>query len=112
MQKITPLLALLLVGGLCLPASAAFASDGFQQINTNAILGGAIGGGAGAAVGSAMGGRNGAIIGGAIGAAGGVVIATPQRREVREYHEYDDRHEYDRHRGHHQQQHHEHEHDG
>ncbi|WP_148042288.1 hypothetical protein [Pseudomethylobacillus aquaticus] len=45
----------------------------------DAVVGGAIGGGAGAAIGSAVGGRDGAIIGGAIGAATGVAITGPSR---------------------------------
>lgn len=110
MKRTNPLLALILAGGLYFPAATAFA-DGFQQIDTNAILGGAIGGGAGAAVGSAVGGRNGAIVGSAIGAAGGVAIATPQRREVRGYYDdYDERGDRGWHRGH-RGHHHGHDHD-
>lgn len=56
---------------LLIGASSAVAG----KIDTNAVLGGAIGGGTGAAVGSAVGGKNGAIIGSAIGAAAGTAIA-------------------------------------
>ena len=57
-------------------------ADGFMDVNGTSILGGALGGGAGAIVGSSIGGRDGAIIGGAIGAAAGVAIAsqTPRYR--------------------------------
>lgn len=51
-------------------AVPAYAVDG------GAVLGGAIGGGAGAAVGSAVGGKNGAIVGGAIGGATGAAIGS------------------------------------
>jgi hypothetical protein len=64
----TMLLATLLAG----VANDAFANE----ISSDAVLGGAIGGGTGAAVGSAVGGRNGAIIGGALGAATGVASHT------------------------------------
>lgn len=43
-----------------------------------AVLGGAVGAGAGAAVGHSVGGRDGAIIGGAIGAAAGAAIGHDQ----------------------------------
>lgn len=64
-------------------------------IDTNAVIGGAIGGGTGAAVGSAVGGRNGAIVGSAIGAAAGVAIATPKRSKRTVYRERVVRREYD-----------------
>jgi len=51
-------------------------------VNGNAILGGAVGGGAGAAVGSMAGGREGAIVGSALGAAAGTAIATRPRSNV------------------------------
>ncbi len=82
----------------------ASASDGFGGIDSNAVLGGALGGGAGAAVGSAVGGRNGAIVGGALGAATGVAIATPRQRVSYGYREadWDDHEHHDNgwHRGH------------
>jgi len=71
-------------------AAHSSASDGYYPVNSNAVLGGAIGGGAGAAIGSAVGGRNGAIIGSALGAGTGVAIATPQRRETHVVREYRD----------------------
>lgn len=62
---------------LALFALAAFAAPALAGgIDGNAVIGGALGGGAGAAVGSAVGGRDGAIIGGAIGGATGAAIAT------------------------------------
>lgn len=84
-----------------LVVSAATAKAG---VDGEAILGGAIGGGAGAAVGSAVGGRNGAIIGGAIGGAAGAAVATADRkREVVVVH--DDHHDNGRHLGHYKNKH-------
>lgn len=57
-------------------AGSAYAVDG------DAVIGGALGGGAGAAIGSAVGGRDGAIIGGAIGGATGAAVATSGRKET------------------------------
>ncbi len=67
-------LMLLAMGVLVVSATTAKAMD------SDAILGGALGGGAGAAIGSAMGGRDGAMIGGAVGGAAGVAVATSDRR--------------------------------
>lgn len=50
------------------------------DIDSGAVVGGAVGGGAGAAVGSAVGGRDGAIIGGAIGGATGAAIGSSPTR--------------------------------
>lgn len=99
-------LMLALSAGMALPPTQASASDGMRSVDTNAVLGGAIGGGAGAAVGSAMGGRNGAMIGSAVGAVAGVAIATPQSNRGG-YVNYDDYDEHDRgrHRGHHKHRH-------
>jgi hypothetical protein len=59
-------------------SGAVFAGD----IDKGAVIGGAVGGGAGAAVGSAIGGRDGAIIGGAIGGATGAAIgSSPAKTE-------------------------------
>lgn len=63
-----------------LAACAAFSTPAFA-VDTNAVIGGAIGGGAGAAVGSSIGGREGAIIGGAIGGAAGAAIATSDSKQ-------------------------------
>lgn len=96
-----------LLAGLASAAMFASASDGY--IDGRAVLGGAIGGGAGAAVGSAVGGRNGAIIGSAVGAATGVAIATPQVRETHIVHEYwgeHEHHDHGRHLGHYKHHHH------
>lgn len=68
------ILMVLAMGVLVVAASTAKAMD------SEAILGGAIGGGAGAAIGSAVGGRDGAIVGGAVGGATGVAVATSDRR--------------------------------
>lgn len=66
--------ALLALAALAAPTLAG-------GIDGNAVLGGAIGGGTGAAVGSAIGGRDGAIIGGAIGGAAGAAIATSGNKD-------------------------------
>lgn len=95
------ILMLVVMGVLVVAASTAKAMD------SDAILGGALGGGAGAALGSAMGGRDGAIIGGAVGGAAGVAVATSDRRRetvrVRKevvYVDDNDHHDNGRHRGH------------
>ncbi len=67
---------LLLLAALAAPFPA-LAVDG------SAVIGGAIGGGAGAAVGSAIGGRDGAIIGGAIGGAAGAAIGSSGVKETK-----------------------------
>ena len=95
-------LMLLLMGVLVVSATTAKAMDG------EAVLGGALGGGAGAAIGSALGGHDGAIIGGAIGGAAGVAVATTDRRretvrarkEVVYVQDAHDHHDNGRHRGH------------
>ena len=51
----------------------------------NQVLGGLLGGGAGALVGNSIGGRDGAILGGAVGAAAGVAIAGNYRSAPRYY---------------------------
>ena len=66
---------------LVLVALSAFAAPVFA-VDGNAVLGGALGGGAGAAVGSALGGRDGAIIGGALGGAAGAAIATSGSKQT------------------------------
>lgn len=68
---------ILALATLTLVSLPAFAVDG------KAVLGGAIGGGAGAAVGSSIGGREGAIIGGAIGGAAGAAIATSGSKDAK-----------------------------
>lgn len=67
---------------LVLAALAAFATPALA-VDGSAVLGGAIGGGAGAAVGSAIGGRDGAIIGGAIGGAAGAAIGSSGSTETK-----------------------------
>ena len=57
-------------------ADGAFAGG----IDGQAVLGGAIGGGAGAALGSVVGGRDGAIIGAGVGGAAGAALATERRQ--------------------------------
>lgn len=96
------ILMLVVMGVLVVAASTAKAMD------SDAILGGALGGGAGAAIGSAMGGRDGAIIGSAIGGATGVAVATSDRKretvrvrkEVVYVQDDYDHHDNGRHRGH------------
>ncbi|MEQ6290159.1 glycine zipper domain-containing protein [Vogesella sp. GCM10023246] len=61
---------------LTLSASAAMAD------HLDSVLGGAIGGAAGAAIGQSVGGRDGAIIGSAIGGATGVILTQQQRERV------------------------------
>jgi len=99
-------LMLLAMGVLVVSASTAKAVDG------DAILGGALGGGAGAAIGSAVGGRDGAIIGGAVGGAAGVAVATSDRKRetvrVRKevvYVDDRDHHDNGRHLGHYKNKH-------
>jgi len=65
-------MALILCSSLLIVASGAQAGDR----SGDALLGGLIGGGAGAIIGNQVGGRDGAIIGGALGAATGVAIST------------------------------------
>jgi hypothetical protein len=103
---------------LILVALAAFAAPAFAA-DTKAIIGGAIGGGAGAGVGSALGGQSGAIIGGALGGAAGAAIATSDNKtttnvvarevivEKEVVYVNNDRHPSDngRHRGHHKNKH-------
>jgi hypothetical protein len=92
-------------------AALALVSTSAVAVDGAAVLGGALGGGAGAAVGSSIGGREGAIIGGALGGAAGAAIATsgskqPQvvTREViveKEVVYVPGRHDKGLHRGHH-----------
>ncbi|MDO9189258.1 MAG: hypothetical protein Q7U24_05270 [Sulfurimicrobium sp.] len=94
----------LLAGVTGLVLLAVFASSAQAgSIDGNAVIGGALGGGAGAAVGSAIGGRDGAIIGGAIGGAAGTAAMASERREPRvrqrEVYYDDGRHDNGRHRG-------------
>ena len=95
---------------LVLLALAALAAPAFAGgIDGNAVIGGALGGGAGAAVGSAIGGRNGAIIGGAIGGATGAAIGSKgsKHNDEREvvYVDEHDHHDNGLHRGHHKGRH-------
>ncbi|MBU1406349.1 MAG: hypothetical protein KKE83_07790 [Proteobacteria bacterium] len=53
-----------------------------EGIDGKAVLGGAIGGAAGAAVGSAVGGKTGAIVGAGLGGATGAAIATSDNKTV------------------------------
>lgn len=83
---------LVLLGLLLLSACTA---DGHMR---NDVLGGAIGGGAGAAIGSEIGGRNGAIVGAAVGGATGAAIGSDREAASDEYE--DKRHGNGRHLGH------------
>lgn len=98
----------LLLASVLFVATQGAQADG--RIDTNAILGGAIGGGAGAAVGSAVGGRNGAMVGSAVGAVAGVAIATPSQGH-REHDYWDDEHDRGHHYGHRRHHHGHHDHD-
>lgn len=99
---------------LILLTLSAFATPALA-VDGSAVLGGAIGGGAGAAVGSAIGGRDGAIIGGAIGGAAGAAIGTSGTQEQKvvtrqvvvekEVVYVKDRHDNGLHRGHHKNKH-------
>jgi uncharacterized protein YcfJ len=60
------------------------------NLDTEALLGGALGGAVGALVGSEFGGRQGAIIGSAIGGATGTALTT-RRRQPRHEATYDNR---------------------
>ena len=99
---------IIILAALAAFSAPAFAADG------KAVIGGAIGGGTGAAVGSAIGGREGAIIGGALGGAAGAAIATSGSKETkvmnrqvveREVVYVDDHHDHGRHLGHHKNKH-------
>lgn len=75
-------LAIAVMSALSLPAVAG-------EIDTKAVLGGALGSATGAAIGSAMGGREGAIVGGGVGGAAGAALGAssePRVPVVREYH--------------------------
>lgn len=65
-------IAMILCSSLLIASGVAQAGDRSGDV----LLGGLIGGGAGAVIGNHVGGRNGAIIGGALGAATGVAITT------------------------------------
>jgi hypothetical protein len=99
---------------LTLAALATFSAPAFA-VDGSAVIGGAIGGGAGAAVGSAIGGRDGAIIGGALGGAAGAAIGTSGSKETKvvtrevvvekEVVYVNGRHDNGLHRGHHKHKH-------
>jgi outer membrane lipoprotein SlyB len=77
-------------------------------IDTDAVVGGALGGAAGAAVGSAIGGRDGAIVGAGIGGAAGAAVATSGKEKTvkRKVVYEDDHHDHGKHKGHYKQKHH------
>ena len=89
---------LILLGFIVLSACT---TDGHIR---NDVLGGAIGGGAGAAIGSEIGGRRGAIIGGAVGGATGTAIGSDsevsQAKNRRWENDEQGRRDNGRHRGH------------
>ncbi|AXK39816.1 glycine zipper domain-containing protein [Crenobacter cavernae] len=82
---------------LSLAAGAAYAGSG------STIIGGALGGAAGAAIGDSVGGRNGAILGGAIGGGAGAAIGHDYGRKQETRYVYKKRHhrrhDHGRHRG-------------
>ena len=96
--------ALILCSGLSCSAGAA-------GLDTDAVIGGGIGGAAGAAVGSVVAGRDGAIIGAAVGGGAGAAIATSDSAtkvtgvKERVVYEDDDHHDHGLHRGHHKHKH-------
>jgi len=51
------------------------------DVDGKAVLGGAVGGAAGAAIGSAIGGKEGAMIGAGLGGVTGVAVATSDKKE-------------------------------
>ncbi|GAB6050840.1 hypothetical protein JCM16106_16890 [Hydrogenophilus islandicus] len=91
-----------------------FSTVGLTQafaLDTDAVVGGALGGAAGAVVGSALGGREGAVIGAGLGGATGAAIATKdQPRRVRREVIYVEPHDRGLHLGHrkHRHKHHHH----
>jgi outer membrane lipoprotein SlyB len=91
------LMAILVVStAVALPAAA---------VDTDAVVGGALGGAAGAAVGSAIGGREGAIVGAGLGGAAGAAVATSDkqptvRKEVIYVDEHHHHHDNGKHKGH------------
>lgn len=100
-MKRTFLAALIASSALAVPAYA---------LDTDAVVGGALGGAAGAAVGSAVGGREGAIVGAGIGGAAGAAVATSGREKTvvkrKVVYEDDDyRHDNGLHRGHYKHKH-------
>lgn len=95
-------------------AALCFAAQASAEVDGNAVLGGVIGGGAGAAIGSHVGGRNGAILGGAIGGGAGAAIGSNQTRhrapapriyERQRFEDDGEHHDNGRHRGHHKHHH-------
>ncbi len=62
--------------------STAFGVPAMAGQQGDAVIGAAVGGGAGALIGNSVNGRNGALIGSAIGAITGVAIATADREPV------------------------------
>ncbi|MEK8089754.1 glycine zipper domain-containing protein [Thermithiobacillus plumbiphilus] len=105
------------VGILGLTALTGTAYADHPQLGT--ILGGGIGGAAGAAIGSNVDGRNGAILGGAIGGAAGAAVGSSvdqgryrDRYVPTGYRTYrNDWHDNGRHRGHYKRKHYRHHHD-
>jgi len=103
-MKRTLLAVLIASSAVALPASA---------IDTDAVVGGALGGAAGAAVGSAVGGREGAIVGAGLGGAAGAAIATSDqpKSKTKVIHVHD-QHDNGLHKGHYKNKHkHKHRHD-
>jgi hypothetical protein len=97
-----------LLAGMTLPA---YADHRYGGIDGEAVLGGGLGGAAGAALGSMVGGRDAAMLGSAIGAAAGVYIIADRDepyydhgpRRVNHHHYYHgrpNRHDNGWHRGH------------
>jgi outer membrane lipoprotein SlyB len=86
----------------CVMISSVSTSALAEGVDGKAVLGGAIGGAAGAAVGSAVGGKTGAIVGAGLGGATGAAIAASDDKPAKKVvvvHE-DGHHDNGRHRGH------------
>ncbi|MGV1100389.1 hypothetical protein ACUUL3_13400 [Thiovibrio sp. JS02] len=101
MMKRMGILAFCVISSFSAPAMAG-------DIDGKAVLGGAVGGAAGAAIGSAIGGKEGAMIGAGLGGVTGVAVATSDKKEpevvhVKEkvvYVHEDEHHDNGLHRGH------------
>jgi len=74
MLKKMAILAFFVISSISTPVMAG-------DVDGRSVLGGAVGGAAGAAIGSAIGGKEGAMIGAGLGGVAGVAVATPDKRE-------------------------------
>jgi len=92
------ILAFLVISSISTPVMAG-------DVDGKAVLGGAVGGAAGAAIGSAIGGKEGAMIGAGLGGVTGVAVATSDQKEPHAHAQgqtvyvYEDHHDNGLHRG-------------